>query len=76
MAMASCFYQYMYMPIVKVVHVQLYDILLCLGTKKSRSEVEHATSRSRRLPAILTFTRGSGRNIFVSFKPPRPGTEL
>ena len=24
---------------------------------------------------ILTFTRGWGRNIFVSFKPPRPGTE-
>ena len=40
-----------------------------------RSEVEHATSRSRRLPTILTFTRGWGRNIFVSFKPPRPGSE-
>ena len=40
-----------------------------------RSEAEHATSRSRRLPIILTFTRGWGRNIFVSFKPPRPGTE-
>ena len=40
-----------------------------------RSEAEHATSRSRRLPTILTFTRGWGRNIFVSFKPPRPGTE-
>ena len=40
-----------------------------------RSEVEHATSRSRRLPTKLTFTRGWGRNIFVSFKPPRPGTE-
>ena len=24
---------------------------------------------------ILTFTRGWGRNNFVSFKPPRPGTE-
>ena len=34
-----------------------------------RSEAEHATSRSRRLPTILTFT------FFVSFKPPRPGTE-
>ena len=33
------------------------------------------TSRSRRLPTILTFTRGWGRNMFVSFKPPRPGTE-
>ena len=40
-----------------------------------RSEAEHATSRSRRLPTILTFTRGWGRNIFVSFKPPTPGTE-
>ena len=39
-----------------------------------RSEAEHATSRSRRLPTILTFTRGWGRNIFFSFKPPRPGT--
>ena len=39
------------------------------------SEAEHATSRSRRLHTILTFTRGWGRNIFVSFKPPRPGTE-
>ena len=40
-----------------------------------RSEAEHATSWSRRLPTILTFTRGWGRNIFVSFKPPSPGTE-
>ena len=40
-----------------------------------RYEAEHATSRSRRLPTILIFTRGWGRNIFVSFKPPRPGTE-
>ena len=40
-----------------------------------RSEAEHATSRSRRLPTILTFTCGWGRNNFVSFKPPRPGTE-
>ena len=40
-----------------------------------RSEAEHVTSRSQRLPTILTFTRGWGRNIFVSFKPPRPGTE-
>ena len=40
-----------------------------------RSEAKHATSRSRRLPTILTFTRGWGRNNFVSFKPPRPGTE-
>ena len=43
--------------------------------KPWRSEAEHATSRSRRLPTILTFTRGWGRNIFVFFKPPRPGTE-
>ena len=40
-----------------------------------RCEAEHPTSRSRRLPTILTFTRGWGRNIFVSFKSPRPGTE-
>ena len=40
-----------------------------------RSEAEHATSRSQRLPTILSFTRGWGRNIFVSFKPPRPRTE-
>ena len=40
-----------------------------------RSEVEHATSRSQRLPTILTFTRGWGRNISISFKPPTPGTE-
>ena len=40
-----------------------------------RSEAEHATSRSRRLPEILTLTRGWGRKLFVSFKPPRPGTE-
>ena len=30
-----------------------------------RSEAEHATSRSRRLPTILSFTSGWGRNIFV-----------
>ena len=35
-----------------------------------RSEAEHATSRSRRLPTILIFTRGWGINSFVSFKPP------
>ena len=40
-----------------------------------QSEAEHATFRSRRLPTRLTFTREWGRNIFVSFKPPRPGTE-
>ena len=40
-----------------------------------RSEVGHATSRSRRLPTILSFTRRWGRNIFVSFKPPKPGTK-
>ena len=32
-------------------------------------------STSRRLPTILSFTSGWGRNIFVSFKPPRPGNE-
>ena len=34
-----------------------------------RSEADHATSRSRRLPTILTFTRGWGRIFFISFKP-------
>ena len=41
--------------------------------KPWRSEAEHANSRSRRLPTILTS--GWGRNIFVSFKPPRSGNE-
>ena len=40
-----------------------------------RSEAEHATSRSRRLPTILSFTRGWGRNIFVSFKLLRQGNK-
>ena len=40
--------------------------------KPWRSEAEHATSRSQRLPTILSFTSGWGRNIFVSFKTPRP----
>ena len=55
-----------------------YDTVLQTQDSKFepwRSEAEHATSQSRRLPTILTFTRGWGRNIFVSFKPPRPGTE-
>ena len=37
-----------------------------------RSEAEHATSRSRRLPTILTFTRGWGNN-FVSFQTAETG---
>ena len=43
-----------------------------------RSEAEHATSRSRRLPTILTFTRGWGRNIlFLSNRRDRePNPEL
>ena len=55
-----------------------YDTVLQTQDSKFepwRSEAEHATSRSRRLPTILTFTRGWGRNICVSLKPPRPGTE-
>ena len=39
------------------------------------SEADHATSRSRRLSTILILMSGWGRNIFVSFKPPRPGNE-
>ena len=38
-----------------------------------RSEAEHATSRSRRLPTILTFTRGWGRNIFCFFQTAETG---
>ena len=38
-----------------------------------RSETEHATSRSRRLPTILTFTRGWGRNIFCFFETAETG---
>ena len=43
--------------------------------KPWRSEAVHATSWSHKLPIILTFTSGWGRNIFVSFKSPRPGNE-
>ena len=50
-------------------------IEMTLSSRHRRSEAEHATSRSRRLPPMLAFTRGWGRNIFVSFKPSRPGTE-
>ena len=38
-----------------------------------RSEAEHATSRSRRLPTMLTFTRGWGRNIFCFFQTAETG---
>ena len=38
-----------------------------------RSEAEHATSRSRRLPTILTFTRGWGRNNFCFFQTAKTG---
>ena len=38
-----------------------------------RSEVEHATSRSRRLPTILSFTRGWRRNIFYFFQTAETG---
>ena len=38
-----------------------------------RSESEHATSRSRRLPTILIFTRGWGRNIFCFFQTAETG---
>ena len=40
-----------------------------------RSETEHATSWWRRLLTTLSFTSEWGRNSFVSFKPPRTGTE-
>ena len=38
-----------------------------------RSEAEHATSRSRRLPTILTFTRGWGRSNFCFFQTAETG---
>ena len=38
-----------------------------------QSEAEHATSRSRRLPTILTFTRGWGRNFFCFFQTAETG---
>ena len=38
-----------------------------------RSEAEHATSRSRRLSTILTFTRGWGRHIFCFFQTAETG---
>ena len=38
-----------------------------------RSEAEHATSRSRRLPTILTFTRGWGRKQFCLFQTAETG---
>ena len=40
-----------------------------------RSEAEHATSRSQRLPTILTFTRGWGRNIFCFFQTAETGVK-
>ena len=38
-----------------------------------QSVAEHATSRSRRLPTILTFTRGWGKNIFCFFQTAETG---
>ena len=38
-----------------------------------RSEAEHATSRSRGLRTILTFTRGWGKNIFCFFQTAETG---
>ena len=38
-----------------------------------RSEAEHATSRSRSPPTILTFTRGWERNIFCFFQTAKIG---
>ena len=43
--------------------------------KPWRSEAEHATPRSGRLYTLLSLTSGWGKNIFVSFKPTRPGNE-
>ena len=41
--------------------------------KPWRSEAEHPTSRSRRLPTILSFLREDGEETFS--KPPRPRNE-
>ena len=41
-----------------------------------RSEAEHATSRSQRLPTILTFIRGWGRNIFCFFQTAETGNRI
>ena len=41
--------------------------------KPWRSEAEHANSRSRRFPTILTFTRGWGRNMFCFFQTAKTG---
>ena len=38
-----------------------------------RSEAEHATSRSRRLPTILTFTRWMGKKHFCFFQTAKTG---
>ena len=38
-----------------------------------RSEAEHTTFRSQRLPTILTFTRGWERNIFCFFQTAQTG---
>ena len=56
---------------VRYTALQIFDSKL----KPWRSEAEHATSRSQRLPTILNFMSGWGRNIFVFFKPPRLGNE-
>ena len=48
-------------------------VLHTQDSKFWRSEAEHATSRSRRLPTILTFTRGWGRNIFSFFQTAETG---
>ena len=38
-----------------------------------RSEAEHANFRSQRLPTILTFTRGWGKNLFCFFQTAETG---
>ena len=66
------------LAIIPVPRVEWDDTVLQTQDSKFepwRSEAEHATSRSQRLPTILTFTRGWEETFFVSFKPPRPGTE-
>ena len=50
-------------------------VLQTLDPRGLRPSTLGPTSRSRSLPTILSFMSGWGRNIFVSFKTPRPGNE-
>ena len=57
-----------------MIEMTLSSFTLDLKFAPWRSEAEPAASRSRRLPTILSHVDGE-ETFFVSFKPPRPGTE-